>query len=53
MDNHDKNAFKRFGYQPEIEKRGYQPSVNTQNNTQNSSATDSEPPKGGNVAQKD
>ena len=51
MEN-DNRRVSQYGYQPETENRGYQPSANNQNTTQNSNAT-SEPPKGGNAAQKD
>ena len=51
MENDDRRVL-QYGYQPGTENRGYQPTANTQNTTQNSSVT-SEPPKGGNAAQKD
>ncbi len=49
----EKNSreIKKFGYQPSYETRGYQPSIGNSNNTQNTS--NSQTPRGGNVAQKD
>lgn len=52
MENNDRQTL-QYGYQPGTENRGYQPTTNTQNSPQNVATTNSEPPKGGNVAQKD
>ncbi len=50
--NQNKKEVSRYGYQPNSEKRGYQPTTRPQGNAGNNAKGNSKPPKGGNVAQK-